>query len=198
MRVTIRSHLRRRRRSARPPQRPPKPARSRTGRSGQRAGGASAARGVIVRPKRRFRALASSLPLWPPAPVRAPAAAPGIPRRSQAGCRGSSEPTVEGLSGTDASGGAAPIRPRAFVQARQRGSNVQLLKSGVPRFRPAPVPCLSCPSRSLVRRVQPVHNTGVPYGIRTRVTNVKGWCPGPLDERDSVCAPRVRPKGSGG
>src|SRR6185312_12580839 len=26
---------------------------------------------------------------------------------------------------------------------------------------------------------------GVPYGIRTRVTNVKGWCPRPLDERDS-------------
>src|SRR5277367_1387526 len=26
---------------------------------------------------------------------------------------------------------------------------------------------------------------GVPYGIRTRVTNVKGWCPGPLDERDA-------------
>jgi site-specific DNA recombinase len=26
---------------------------------------------------------------------------------------------------------------------------------------------------------------GVPYGIRTRVTNVKGWCPGPLDEGDS-------------
>ena len=25
---------------------------------------------------------------------------------------------------------------------------------------------------------------GVPYGIRTRVTNVKGWCPRPLDERD--------------
>ena len=27
---------------------------------------------------------------------------------------------------------------------------------------------------------------GVPYGIRTRVTNVKGWCPGPLDERDGA------------
>ncbi len=27
---------------------------------------------------------------------------------------------------------------------------------------------------------------GVPYGIRTRVTNVKGWGPGPLDERDSA------------
>ena len=25
---------------------------------------------------------------------------------------------------------------------------------------------------------------GVPYGIRTRVTNVKGWCPRPLDEGD--------------
>jgi hypothetical protein len=29
-----------------------------------------------------------------------------------------------------------------------------------------------------------IDNTGVPYGIRTRVTNVKGWCPRPLDERD--------------
>ncbi len=28
--------------------------------------------------------------------------------------------------------------------------------------------------------------SGVPYGIRTRVTNVKGWGPGPLDERDSA------------
>ena len=25
---------------------------------------------------------------------------------------------------------------------------------------------------------------GVPYGIRTRAANVKGWCPRPLDERD--------------
>ena len=25
---------------------------------------------------------------------------------------------------------------------------------------------------------------GVPHGIRTRVTNVKGWYPKPLDERD--------------
>jgi hypothetical protein len=30
---------------------------------------------------------------------------------------------------------------------------------------------------------------GVPYGIRTRVTNVKGWCPGPLDERDRPTPP---------
>ena len=28
--------------------------------------------------------------------------------------------------------------------------------------------------------------TGVPYGIRTRVANVKGWSPGPLDERDGA------------
>ena len=26
----------------------------------------------------------------------------------------------------------------------------------------------------------------VPYGIRTRVANVKGWSPGPLDERDAA------------
>ena len=31
---------------------------------------------------------------------------------------------------------------------------------------------------------QPVDSDGVPYGIRTRVTNVKGWCPRPLDEGD--------------
>jgi hypothetical protein len=27
---------------------------------------------------------------------------------------------------------------------------------------------------------------GVPYGIRTRVTTVKGWCPRPLDEGDEA------------
>ena len=27
---------------------------------------------------------------------------------------------------------------------------------------------------------------GVPYGIRTRAANVKGWCPRPLDERDKA------------
>ena len=27
---------------------------------------------------------------------------------------------------------------------------------------------------------------GVPYEIRTRVPNVKGWCPKPLDERDNM------------
>ncbi len=27
---------------------------------------------------------------------------------------------------------------------------------------------------------------GVPYGIRTRAANVKGWCPRPLDERDAA------------
>src|SRR6201999_2748785 len=30
---------------------------------------------------------------------------------------------------------------------------------------------------------------GVPYEIRTRVTAVKGRCPGPLDERDKAGAP---------
>ena len=29
-----------------------------------------------------------------------------------------------------------------------------------------------------------MHAIGIPYEIRTRVNNVKGWCPGPLDERD--------------
>jgi hypothetical protein len=28
--------------------------------------------------------------------------------------------------------------------------------------------------------------SGVPYGIRTRAANVKGWCPRPLDERDKA------------
>ncbi len=31
-----------------------------------------------------------------------------------------------------------------------------------------------------------INLTGVPYQIRTRVTAVKGRCPGPLDERDSL------------
>ncbi len=26
---------------------------------------------------------------------------------------------------------------------------------------------------------------GIPYGIRTRVTRMRTWCPRPLDERDS-------------
>ena len=30
------------------------------------------------------------------------------------------------------------------------------------------------------------HENGVPYGIRTRAANVKGWCPRPLDERDKA------------
>lgn len=30
----------------------------------------------------------------------------------------------------------------------------------------------------------PLKITGVPDGIRTRVTNVKGWYPKPLDDRD--------------
>ena len=29
-----------------------------------------------------------------------------------------------------------------------------------------------------------MRGNGVPYGIRTRAANVKGWCPRPLDERD--------------
>ena len=31
-------------------------------------------------------------------------------------------------------------------------------------------------------------NSGAPYGTRTRVPNVRGWCPRPLDERDSAAA----------
>ena len=31
-------------------------------------------------------------------------------------------------------------------------------------------------------------NYGVPYGIRTRVTAVRGRCPGPLDEGDAAVA----------
>ena len=31
-----------------------------------------------------------------------------------------------------------------------------------------------------------VRGSGVPYGIRTRAANVKGWCPRPLDERDKA------------
>jgi hypothetical protein len=32
-------------------------------------------------------------------------------------------------------------------------------------------------------------NYGIPNGIRTRVTNVKGWCPRPLDDGDkAICA----------
>ena len=31
-----------------------------------------------------------------------------------------------------------------------------------------------------------MHAIGIPYEIRTRVNNVKGWCPWPLDERD-IC-----------
>ena len=31
-----------------------------------------------------------------------------------------------------------------------------------------------------------VVRNGVPYGIRTRAANVKGWCPRPLDERDKA------------
>src|SRR5215472_3134034 len=37
---------------------------------------------------------------------------------------------------------------------------------------------------------RPVHQlieiSGVPNGIRTRVTNVKGWCPRPLDDGDEA------------
>ena len=50
-----------------------------------------------------------------------------------------------------------------------------------------PDPCRIAPGPRMARAASP--RTGVPYGIRTRVTNVKGWCPGPLDERDS--APRA-------
>ena len=39
---------------------------------------------------------------------------------------------------------------------------------------------------------------GVPYGNRTRVTNVKGWCPRPLDERDEAVPPANTPAGGGG
>jgi hypothetical protein len=41
---------------------------------------------------------------------------------------------------------------------------------------------------------------GVPYGIRTRVANVKGWCPGPLDERDRAppLGKRAFPEGQAG
>ena len=47
-------------------------------------------------------------------------------------------------------------------------------------------------TRSRVGRGRPrlafavLFRNGVPYGIRTRVANVKGWSPGPLDERDGA------------
>lgn len=34
----------------------------------------------------------------------------------------------------------------------------------------------------LLSQLPSVTETGAPYGIRTRVPNVKGWCPRPLDE----------------
>ena len=36
---------------------------------------------------------------------------------------------------------------------------------------------------------------GIPYGIRTRVTRMRTWCPGPLDERDSLFHPNGIPYG---
>ena len=45
------------------------------------------------------------------------------------------------------------------------------------------------------------HGGGVPNGIRTRVTNVKGWCPRPLDDGDTrlIACRRalLRPRGEG-
>ncbi len=31
---------------------------------------------------------------------------------------------------------------------------------------------------------------GIPNGIRTRVTRMRTWCPGPLDDRDMLPVPK--------
>ncbi len=53
------------------------------------------------------------------------------------------------------------------------------------RFEPEPSVRVHYPG---VHRVFPKqYNNGVPSGIRTRVPNVKGWYPRPLDDRDNIC-----------
>ncbi len=60
--------------------------------------------------------------------------------------------------------------PRWRIVASRQGMPIR-------RFRESP--------KSQRQRGLVLHRNGVPYGVRTRVTNVKGWCPRPLDERDA-------------
>ena len=53
------------------------------------------------------------------------------------------------------------------------------------KAQPSDIPCGN-PSRC--SRNCPIIQNGVPYGIRTRVTAVRGRCPGPLDEGDKGAA----------
>ena len=110
-----------------------------------------------------------------------PARCTGRPLLGSAPCHGGN---VDRLLAGSLSSGTHPI---AVGTVRRRSPTGRM-----------PAPSLPQPGGVGGTGQQPIDNTGVPYGIRTRVTNVKGWCPGPLDERDSRARLWGQAQGLGG